>query len=385
MFNIAASLGLDKSNSVIAKSSAAKKLGIKTGITPADSWNQLIEGSYNLHYPRIVGEFRHMQDDFQITKLSISIISWLIPGIKKILTIFANIQGWKLAGMDTVHGFVRKSMAGITGGSVLDSISKEMDEQINTSISGLSAALGAGVSLNLNAPQAGINAAAGVSSNYLPDTSTNIDLTKVNPGNSMKMAESGGKTVSDFITASSQSAAGMERSYQQLVNEEKVQEIHEAIMEKTFGTSTKIPDPRPASDTLYHGYVHEQKNASRIWLIPNKISNLNSKYVGVTIFDTNWFKIEEDEFTIDDGYNVTISFDDDVAGTAVLFRLDDKFDFNAKAVKFVDLNPATKTEDQKKKEILDKMGPDISKLDLRDRDTVTKIQYDNLSKVKTEK
>ena len=280
-----------------------------------------------------------------------------------------------------VHGFVRKSMAGITGASVIDSISKTMDGKINTSVSELSAALNSKIATAIGAPQGTISRSSDVSPNYLPDASTNLDTTNINPGDSMRMVESSGKTVSDFITASSQSAAGMERSYQELVNEEKVQEIHEALVEKTFGTSAKVPDPRPASDTMYHGYVHNQTSPSRIWLIPNKISKLNSKYLGITLFDTSWFKIEEDEFTVDDEYNVTISFDDDVAGTAIIFRLDDKFDFSAKAVKFVDLNPTATTPAEQKKEIENKMGPDISKLDLRDRDTMYKIQSDNLSKV----
>ena len=101
--------GLDLTNKVIQGSTAAKRLGVDRGMTAADSWNQLIRGTYDLTYPHIVGDFRHMKDDYQITKFSVASIKRKIPAFGNVMSLFPNKLGWNLALPDPVHGFVKKS------------------------------------------------------------------------------------------------------------------------------------------------------------------------------------------------------------------------------------------------------------------------------------
>lgn len=92
---------------VLSLSPAAKKLGITVGVTSADSWNELIEGAYNLLFPRIASDFRHLKDDMKIWKVAVSATSYEHKGMNKIWSVFPPLEANLLTVKDAVHGAVR--------------------------------------------------------------------------------------------------------------------------------------------------------------------------------------------------------------------------------------------------------------------------------------
>lgn len=366
--------GLDLTNKVIQGSTAAKRLGVDRGMTAADSWNQLIRGTYDLTYPHIVGDFRHMKDDYQITKFSVASIKRKIPAFGNVMSLFPNKLGWNLALPDPVHGFVKKSK--VSAETVFESVqnmdytTKAAEKLFNIDTAASTAAKGLFSDLN----------------STFPDTSTKVDLIAgLNPENVLNAAFSDGQTATQFSSSTTQAtpSSAVDQAKQGVIAQ-----LHESIDEAVFGDSEAMLPAVGYPGSNMNGYVFYQKSKSNKWLVPNSVSNINSNKLITVVFDEEGYEILYDEFFIDKNYNITLTFEEPVIGRAVIFRLDEVYRPEIPPVDVDELLEALSEDEAagaagttSPVDTLDplansQIGPDLSQVDLNDPATKAKVEED---------
>lgn len=340
-------LTTEETNRVLKLSPAAQKLGIKSGVTPADSWKELIKGSYDLIYPHVVGDFRHMKDDYKVWKVASTAIKKKAPSIMKLFSIFTALEGWAQTLTDPVLGKVRKE-GGINftsyarGKFVMDKVdatlgakaaaayklsgtlSAESTSNIpSTSMESLYSMAGQLLGVDVTSPSGEMSRASNTLMSSTKPAIADIDkelstvtdlLTEVNPGKAIQ------------VTTTNQSAMQMASQAQttikvgdtpQSLAEDVTLEAQCAALEKIFGDHGPLPDMSSVA-VPPNGRVHYQTEPSNQWVIPAAGTNVLAQDVTVTVFDDEGFEIVKDEFYIDGGGNAVVTFLKSVAGRAVL-------------------------------------------------------------------
>ena len=366
--------GLDLTNKVIQGSTAAKRLGVDRGMTAAGSLNQMNAGVWSLLFPYAVGEFRHMKDDYQLTKFSVASIKRKIPAFGNVMSLFPNKLGWNLAMPDPVYGFIKKTK--VTKESVFESV-QEMDYTTKAA------------EKLFNIDTAAATAAKGLFpdlASTFPDSSTKIDLIAgLNPENVLNAAFSDGQTATQFSSSTTQAtpSSAVDQAKQGVIAQ-----LHESIDEAVFGDSEAMLPAVGYPGSNMNGYVFYQKSKSNKWLVPNSVSNINSNKLITVVFDEEGYEILYDEFFIDKNYNITLTFEEPVIGRAVIFRLDEVYRPEIPPVDVDELLEALSEDEAagaagttSPVDTLDplansQIGPDLSQVDLNDPATKAKVEED---------
>lgn len=100
-------MGSSETDIVSALNPESRKLNIGTGVSPVDSWNQLIEGVYTLLFPRIVHDFVHKKDDYARWTLAINVLQEDHPQVLGVKLNIPPTQGWKACIDDLLFGKIR--------------------------------------------------------------------------------------------------------------------------------------------------------------------------------------------------------------------------------------------------------------------------------------
>lgn len=158
-----------------------------------------------------------------------------------------------------------------------------------------------------------------------------------------------------------------------------VSNMHIDLMNAIFGTPLPLPDISKIM-VVPQGFSFEQADASDKWVIPGGDNNLMNNDAVVNVYDSDGFKIAEDEVYIDSDNNMVITFTAPVSGKAVVSSiLPPKDAIKAPIDKAVDELKAQQKLRDEQETVTDTSKQtgggkvDTSRLDIRDTATMTLV------------
>lgn len=213
--------------------------------------------------------------------------------------------------------------------------------------------------------------------NYFPNTRSNTALlANFNPGEAITTMDGSGtirsmqENMYNRMKAEAKTAGD--------IKQELVSEVHDAMIKKIYGADGmdfSIPVVGNPIDQQPRGYTHEQVESNCKWYIPIQKSRLGTRSLNIDVYDEKGFKMQPDQVHIDPYGNVTITFDQDTAGTAVISKIVDTYP----PVRSITIEDLQTMEQEKlaKKAAMAKDGSvekkvDVGQLDLSDPTTFSK-------------